>query len=85
MDAQWASAGIAAVCGVCTVVAMVQSSQAREQARKASETNLMVQLELARFKDELKTWINGSFMRSKEVDAKILPIEHRLDRLEDAA
>jgi Na+/H+ antiporter NhaA len=85
MDAQWASAGIAAVCGACTVVSMLQANSARKQAQEANATNLMVKLELARFKDELKTWINGSFMRSKEVDAKIQPIEHRLYRLEDAA
>ena len=85
MDAQWASAGIAMVCGACTIVSMLQASEARKQAKDASDTNLAVQLELAKFKNELKDWINGSFMRAKEVDAKIGPIEYRLSRLEDAA
>jgi hypothetical protein len=50
-----------------------------------SETNeLRADLAIQRSedKDELRAWINGSFMRSGVVDAKIDAIVDRVDRLE---
>ena len=32
--------------------------------------------------DKLREWINGSFMRSKEVDARLGAVEHRVALIE---
>jgi hypothetical protein len=34
-------------------------------------------------KNEIKQWINGSFMRSAEAHSRLDGIDHRLDRIED--
>ena len=36
-------------------------------------------------KDEIKQWINGSFMRSGEAHARMDAVGHRLDRLDRRA
>lgn len=66
--AQWASAFIALFCAIATMV--------------SAYTTLRVRLELATFKNDLKDWINGSFMRTKEVQAILHGYEERLANLE---
>ena len=34
-------------------------------------------------KDEIKQWINGSFMRAGEAHARMNAVDHRLDRIEE--
>ena len=34
-------------------------------------------------KQEIKDWINGSFMRAKEVHARMDASDHRIDRIEE--
>jgi hypothetical protein len=44
---------------------------------------LSVKQTIAENNDRLREWINGSFMRSKEVDARLVAVERRLELIED--
>jgi hypothetical protein len=69
------SAVVALLSFVCTVTSMLH-------ARSASNTNVAIKLELAQFKIELRDWINGSFMRAREVEARFCAFDSRLKNLE---
>lgn len=45
----------------------------------------IISAEMAAHTLQIQTWINGSFMRSKEVQAKIEALETRVDGVECAA
>lgn len=44
---------------------------------------LSIKNTIAENNDKLREWINGSFMRSKEVDARLVAVERRLQLIED--
>ena len=44
---------------------------------------LSIKQSIAENNDRLREWINGSFMRSKEVEARIKATESRMERLEE--
>ena len=47
-----------------------------------SEMRLEISEGRAKDREEIKTWINGSFMRAKEVEAQFRAMEHRMDEVE---
>ena len=81
--------GAAAICTIaCTIVAALNYNMM--QATKLAMTQLRLEMTEARAKDaeqraearlEMRDWINGSFMRAKEVDAKLNDINNRVDEL----
>jgi Na+-transporting methylmalonyl-CoA/oxaloacetate decarboxylase gamma subunit len=48
----------------------------------AATVRYVVRAELATFKIDIQTWVNGSFMRSKEVGATLDSFSERLDNLQ---
>jgi hypothetical protein len=49
----------------------------------AATVRYVVRAELATFKVDIQTWVNGSFMRSKEVGATLDGFAERLDNLQE--
>ena len=56
------------------------------QTVKLSVAEMRLEIANARSKDkeEMKAWINGSFMRSKEVEKDLDGMKHRIDEVERA-
>jgi hypothetical protein len=49
----------------------------------ASTVRYVVRAELATFKVDIQTWVNGSFMRSKEVSATLEGFATQLENLQE--
>ena len=82
MNPAWAEVGIvgfSAVCSLGSIIVNLQMRAALAEMRAAAAE--------ARSKDreETRDWINGSFMRAKEVEREFDGFKSRLSKLEGAA
>jgi len=74
------------VCALATLISAYTALTVRAAIAKlreeAAELRAKEAESRARERDELKTWINGSFMRAKIVEAELGGMDSRIGRLE---